>query len=45
VVLPLSLFRVENYVCLSRGVYVTVAAWRTVVIPYVTKILIKVINK
>jgi hypothetical protein len=28
VVLPLSLFRVENRVCLSRGVQVAGAAWR-----------------
>jgi hypothetical protein len=28
VVLPLSLFRLENHVCLSRGVQVTDAAWR-----------------
>jgi hypothetical protein len=29
VVLSLSLFRVENRVCLSRGVQVTGATWRT----------------
>jgi hypothetical protein len=28
VVLPLLLFRVENCVCLSRGVHVAGAAWR-----------------
>jgi hypothetical protein len=27
VVLPLSLFRLENHVCLSRGVQVAGAAW------------------
>jgi hypothetical protein len=27
--LPLSLFHLENHVCLSRGVQVTGAAWRT----------------
>jgi hypothetical protein len=30
VVLPLFLFRVENRVCLSRGVQVAGAAWWTV---------------
>jgi hypothetical protein len=28
VILPLSLFHVENHVCLSRGVQVTNATWR-----------------
>jgi hypothetical protein len=28
VVLPLSLFHVENHVCLSGGVQMTNAAWR-----------------
>jgi hypothetical protein len=28
VLLPLSLYRVENHVCLSRGVQMTGAAWR-----------------
>jgi hypothetical protein len=28
VVLPLSLFRLENRVCLSHGVHVTDASWR-----------------
>jgi hypothetical protein len=28
VVLPLSLFRLENHVCLSHGVHVTGASWR-----------------
>jgi hypothetical protein len=28
IVLPLSLFHVENCVCLSRGVHVAGAAWR-----------------
>jgi hypothetical protein len=28
VVLPLSVFRVENHVCLSRGVQVISATWR-----------------
>jgi hypothetical protein len=27
IVLPLSLFHLENHVCLSRGVYVAGAAW------------------
>jgi hypothetical protein len=27
VILPLSLFRVENHICLSRGVQVAGAAW------------------
>jgi hypothetical protein len=27
VILPLSLFHVENHVCLSRGVQVTGVAW------------------
>jgi hypothetical protein len=30
VVLPLSLYHVENHVCLSRGVQVASAAWRAV---------------
>jgi hypothetical protein len=30
VVLPLSLFHVENHVCLSHGVQVAGAAWRVV---------------
>jgi hypothetical protein len=29
-ILPLSLFHLENHVCLSRGVQVTGAAWRAV---------------
>jgi hypothetical protein len=29
IVLPLSLFRVEDHVCLSCGVQVTGATWRT----------------
>jgi hypothetical protein len=30
VLLPLSLYCVENHVCLSHGVHVTGAAWRAV---------------
>ncbi len=30
IVLPLSLFRLENHVCLSHGVHVVGTAWRAV---------------